>query len=423
MTSGVFRSIETDSIVVNRDERQRRELTDIPDLANSIRQNGLIEPILVTRDGHQLVAGERRLAAVKSLGWTHVSAQYQDEIAPEKLRVLELEENIRRVDLPWQDRVKAVSEYHAAQISLDPDWTVERSAEQLGVKVNDVFEKISLAKEIKANPAVAEMPRYSIARNFVKRQNERKSDEQLKALETSLGEIVPEAQVINASFLDWAPGYTGPAFNLIHCDFPYGINMEKSDQAAGARAGKGDYDDSEELYWRLVRCLHDNLTRVAHLQCHMVFWYSMKFYEPTKTLLRQMGWTVDDFPLIWHKSDSAGIIPDPQRGPRRVYETAFLCSLGDRKIVRAVDNAVSLPRGTTTHMSEKPEAVLKHFFRMLVDSSTSILDPTAGSGSALRAADALGAPRVVGVEINREFADKANTLLEASQKAKAAAVN
>lgn len=62
-------------------------------------------------------------------------------------------------------------------------------------------------------------------------------------------------------------------------------------------------------------------------------------------------------------------------------------------------------------MSEKPQAVLRHFFRMLVDNHSSVLDPTAGSGSAIRAAVATGANRYLGIELNKEFADYADELL------------
>jgi len=48
---------------------------------------------------------------------------------------------------------------------------------------------------------------------------------------------------------------------------------------------------------------------------------------------------------------------------------------------------------------------------MLVDGHTSMLDPTAGSGSALRAAKRLGAARIVGLEIDPQFALEANKAL------------
>src|SRR5215211_7897180 len=100
MTSGSFHLIDVDSIQVLRDERQRKELTDISVLADSIRRLGLIHPLVVTRD-LMLVSGERRLTAIRSLGWTQVPVQYQDEVAPEILQAIELEENIKRQDITW----------------------------------------------------------------------------------------------------------------------------------------------------------------------------------------------------------------------------------------------------------------------------------------------------------------------------------
>ena len=63
-------------------------------------------------------------------------------------------------------------------------------------------------------------------------------------------------------------------------------------------------------------------------------------------------------------------------------------------------------------MSEKSQDMLEHFFRMVVDENTRLLDPTCGSGSSLRAADNLGAASVLGLEINPEFADNARRAWE-----------
>jgi DNA modification methylase len=72
-------------------------------------------------------------------------------------------------------------------------------------------------------------------------------------------------------------------------------------------------------------------------------------------------------------------------------------------------------------MSVKPEPMLRHFFEMVVDSNTSMLDPTAGSGSALRAADSLKARRVVGIERDAEFAERANDAWIKAKKMRSAA--
>ena len=75
---------------------------ELNDLADSIRTNGLLQPILVRRSvsgrTFQLVAGERRLRAVRQLGWTEVAAHIRD-VDDRTLLVLALVENIQREDL------------------------------------------------------------------------------------------------------------------------------------------------------------------------------------------------------------------------------------------------------------------------------------------------------------------------------------
>lgn len=116
------------------------------------------------------------------------------------------------------------------------------------------------------------------------------------------------------------------------------------------------------------------------------------------------------------KSDNVGILPDPERGPRRIYETCLFGSRGDRKIVRPTSNAVWSASQRDEHMSIKPEIMLGQFFRMFVDSNTIMLDPTCGSGGALRAAETLLASHVVGLERDEDFAARANAALNKSRE-------
>jgi ParB family chromosome partitioning protein len=56
---------------INVCNRYRKKLDDIESLAASIKELGLLHPIVVRPDG-RLIAGERRLAACKRLGWKTV---------------------------------------------------------------------------------------------------------------------------------------------------------------------------------------------------------------------------------------------------------------------------------------------------------------------------------------------------------------
>jgi DNA modification methylase len=104
--------------------------------------------------------------------------------------------------------------------------------------------------------------------------------------------------------------------------------------------------------------------------------------------------------LVWLKSDNAGVAASAMYGPRHVYETALMASRGKRPIVRVKADGYAAPRDPKLHQSTKPVPVLRHFFEMLVDEHSTVLDPTAGSGSALIAAESLGAPTVLGLEID-----------------------
>jgi ParB family chromosome partitioning protein len=72
----------------------------LDELAQSIRANGIIQPLVVQAAGdrYQLVAGERRWRAAKLAGLSHVPAVVRD-FAPERLLELALIENIQREDL------------------------------------------------------------------------------------------------------------------------------------------------------------------------------------------------------------------------------------------------------------------------------------------------------------------------------------
>lgn len=82
--------------------RRDFQAADLAELAASIEANGLLQAIVVrrsaTRRTFELVAGERRLRAVKKLGWKDIPAQIRD-VDDQTLLVHALVENIQREDL------------------------------------------------------------------------------------------------------------------------------------------------------------------------------------------------------------------------------------------------------------------------------------------------------------------------------------
>ena len=57
--------------------RYRKDLGDLRTLAESISEVGLLHPVVVTPEG-RLIAGQRRLEACRTLGWTEVPVTVVD---------------------------------------------------------------------------------------------------------------------------------------------------------------------------------------------------------------------------------------------------------------------------------------------------------------------------------------------------------
>lgn len=89
--------------------RQAMDEENLEELAASIKENGLLQPVVVrtVADGAwEVVAGERRFRAVKDLGWTHVPVVIRD-VDDRTMLVLALIENLQREDLSPLDEAHA----------------------------------------------------------------------------------------------------------------------------------------------------------------------------------------------------------------------------------------------------------------------------------------------------------------------------
>jgi len=95
--------IDLDQIEPNPHQpRQAMQPEALQELAESIREHGIIQPLIVTRSTagapYQLIAGERRWTAARLAGLTRAPAIIK-EATPEQMLELALVENIQRADL------------------------------------------------------------------------------------------------------------------------------------------------------------------------------------------------------------------------------------------------------------------------------------------------------------------------------------
>jgi len=445
--------IDPKLIIIERDKRQRRNI-DVSDLIDSIRTRGVINPVivknLVLSEGEftqaTLVAGERRLTAVLQLEQDLIPFRHVTELGEEELELIELEENTKRSDLCWQDQATALLRIREIQVARRPNLTVKETAESVGMSPTNIAKYIALGEAIReGDKAVASAPEFSNAWTILTRRQARAQDAMLTELMSvakpaisaprpTVATVIPGTKtepevvklvmpepetpetnfnIVHANAKTFMSEYDGPRFNLVHVDFPYGVELNGQAQQESYESG---YASDADLYWDLTAELCKNWNKLTGVSAHVMFWISMNFYTETLEFFAKHapGIRFTNTPLIWHKTDNKGVAPDARRMPRNIYEACLFGASGDRFIVKPVGNVYGCPSGKadSIHPNEKPEPMLKHFMGMLVDEHTVGFDPTAGSGSAIRAMEALGAKSGVGVEFDPKFAELAQSKLK-----------
>lgn len=133
MTSNIIRNIPLDQVYANPNQpRKFFDQSSIEELAQSIRDNGLIQPITVRPDGNgqfMIVCGERRYRAHQSAGLPAIKA-YVSNVSDDQLAINAIIENLQRSDISPMEEARA----YAAQI--ERGYTPETLAAKLGMKKN-----------------------------------------------------------------------------------------------------------------------------------------------------------------------------------------------------------------------------------------------------------------------------------------------
>lgn len=138
-------SIPFSSIVEGSRYRNAKKYGDLSGMIDSIKSVGLIQPIVLSRNGDQvlLVAGGRRYRCMKEMGVKelhHGSTMNPDrlgfvweyEVPSHKRLEAELDENLHRLDMDWIDSVLLVADVHKAKKDVDSTWGQRQTAALLG---------------------------------------------------------------------------------------------------------------------------------------------------------------------------------------------------------------------------------------------------------------------------------------------------
>lgn len=434
---------------IDASDRTRSDFGDLEELKESLTALGVIQPVLVStkKDGtYKLHAGGRRHKAATELGWETIPAYIRDELRdnPEMAVLIELEENLKRKDFTWHERVNHIAKYHfMRKISSDSSrWTQRMTGDLIGVSQSDVSAALILYDEMRKEPqgivAKATSAMEAIELLAKRREHElmeiyskklkasaRAEEEATAALpfpdeeegEPDLRELeegeerqvspVPRArpQPMQARLYhgDCIKGLVELAkyFPIHHIvtDPPYAINPDniKTADVEDIRAEHEDLPFTLEMLKEFMQVAYDCI----HTNGYMCMFYAPEHYQYLRETASAIGWIVQIWPFEWVKTSSCHNRVPNQWFTKSVEPCLIMRRSASSLLVRPQTNNYCLapaPQGAT-HPFEKPLPVLERLISAISNPGQTICDPFMGHGATL--IQAMGSQRMpLGCELN-----------------------
>jgi adenine-specific DNA-methyltransferase len=422
-------------------DRQRRDYGDMEGLVNSIKEYGIIQPILLARGNgtRVLVAGGRRLEALRRLHienlihakhfvWT--SEVNDNDNGRLRLQAMELEENLRRKDLHWSEAILAkaklfelMQQLHKG-VSVAPGgerltrgFSLRKLAAMLGENPSVTSRDLDLAGYVAKHPTLAQMPtkadamrKLGVAVTVAAMQSLAKTSTVVGAA-ASIGSATPQSTTVvgaetvphdgstpasaplprpqqderwtlyEGRFQDNINSVSSDSVDLVATDLPYNIGLGTS--SASHSAGLGSFDDSELDIVGLCADTAVAAYRVLRQDRFAVFFYGMNYHQVLYDSLTTAGFTVDPYSFIWLRDRSAP--PDGFARYSKTYDPAFIASKGVPRFVRPnLPNSLAIPsvRGAARlHAAQKPVEVMQKFIEDMTTPNCVVLDMFAGAGT------------------------------------------
>lgn len=418
--------IRTDHIVVP--DRFRQEEGDIVELAESIKKYGLLQPIVIDSEG-KLVAGARRLAAVKLLGVTEIEYRQKGRLTEIERRSMEVEENIRRKQFTWQEEVRAKQELHRLMQETHGHavkgharhgaWGVRETAEMLGEGVGNVSEDLQLAQAMEEFPEITE---HGSKREAMRKLRKVKELALLTELAVREGTPLPGGlseetlwEIVVADCLTYMKTLPADSFDLCITDPPYGIDIDAGFAPSSRQAIM--FPDAPEDFQLTIGMLAE-VHRILKDGSHCYVFCDAARVESLVTAARGMGWTARQVPLIWVKE--GGGFTDFHMRFMPMYETIVFLAKGERYrplTEESADVFIINREFHKVHPTQKPLELIEHFVELSSVPGERVLDPFCGSGTTLVAA-VLQGRYALGIEKSPEYAAGARVRIEEDLKGK-----
>lgn len=390
---------------INWGDRARKDYGDITALAQSIKEKGIIHPIVID-EANTLIAGGRRLTAIISLGWDETPVTRRGELSELQLRELELEENLMRKDLTWQENAGLIAEIHRLKKINNPDWTQQKTASTIEKTKAFVSQNLQLAEGLEKYPDLKDIKDVASARTQLRRRIEQEQ----RAI---VAKTTPSYDFIyNDNALSILPKIKDETIDLVLLDPPYGVNIHEKEGRGTERTGSWtwetqSYNDSPEHAIEILDGILKEVQRILKPGAHCFIFFALSMDLDLdgiirKTIGKYLGF--QKLPLFWVKNTHSN--KDPYKRFGITYEGIYFAWKGaePRDLLQASHAILSYPVDARekAHPSEKPMELYRRLIGISTQQNEVVLDPTMGSGASIAAALSLGR-KAVGIEIDETW--------------------
>ena len=394
---------------INIGERARRTYDDIPQLAASLAKYGLIEPIVIDA-GKNLVAGGRRLKAAISINWTEIEVRELGELSEIERKEIELEENVMRKQMGWQEEVNAKAQIHELRKKLhgeaskgkkiEGSWKVIDTANALDESAGSTSMDLQLAEGLKYFPELAKEKAKTTAYKKYKQLLIRVQSE---ALAGKLKDTITCPNIIHGNCIEEMGKMKAESIDLILTDPPWGIDIDNSQVWGRQGSNSVAFEDGESTTFDMLDKAIEQIWRILKYDRHIYMFYACEFYSAVRNLLEKHGFQVHPYPLIWDKG--SGSYPSQQTSYVHSYEPLLWASKGKRLLngtPRDIFPIKRVPSDQKTHPTEKPTELLRDLIKMSTNAGELVLDPFAGSGATIVAAKEC-LRQGIGIELDKVY--------------------
>lgn len=431
-------------------DRVREKYPDIDELIQSIRDNGLIQPIAVfdknfvdNEEGiaddflesdkdYLLLGGGRRIVAYKKgrISDTIPARIYDEVLTGDQLKEIELFENLDRVGLTYKEEVTLKKKIHDLQTKIHgkavkgaqngDGHSVEDTAQMLGESKATTSQDIKLAEAMEKLPQLAEAKTKTEAQKMLKKlqkdvetekiANEKKKKraatpdaKKKKKLEESfiIGEDTGDP--LTSGFFQEVTKLQKETIDFVEIDPPYAIDLQNNKKGDGFLTD--DYSEIDpEIYAEFMEKTFSECHRVMKKNSWMVCWFGPEpWWDTVLGLMRQVGFEVKGIPGIWYKGHGQTQQPNYYLG--NSYEMFFYARKGKPSIQdqgRAnVYNYAPIPPQQKTHSTERPIEMIQDVIQTFCPIDGRVLTPFAGSGNTILAANNLDLD-AIGYELHQK---------------------